>query len=110
MMLQTYALHFLRENPNMPAMVGIGLEPLGTVGGSEDLLYGEQFEWTKRKLKVWRKTKTRSTLRDRTGSSGAVRKATSGLIYPGAPPDPVMPSTMNRKQRRAAKARARKKK
>jgi hypothetical protein len=31
-------------------MVGIGLEPLGSGGGSEDLLYGEQLQWTKEEI------------------------------------------------------------
>ena len=83
MMLQTYVLH-LRENPNLPAVVGIGFEPLGSGGGSEDLVYGEQFEWTKEEIQNLKKDKERFDVARPQRIKWSRRKATSGLTYPGA--------------------------
>jgi hypothetical protein len=109
-MLQTYVLHFLRENPNLLGMVGIGLEPLGTGGGSEDLMYGEQFDWTAEEIQTLEKNKEEFDIARPHRIKWSRPK---GNEWPDVPKRKqvasVKPYTMNRKERRAAKARARKK-
>jgi hypothetical protein len=111
MMLQTYVLHFLREHPNLPAMVGIALEPLGSGGGSEDVMYAEQFEWTEEEIQNLQKDKDQFDIarperiewsRPKGNEWPEVPK--SFVLYPDSQP------AMNRKERRAARARARRRK
>lgn len=109
MMLQTYVMHFLRERPDLPAMVGIGLEPLGSGGGSEDLLYAEQFEWTNEEIQNLEKDKDTFDIARPHRVKWSRPKGNEWPDIPCATAGSVMPYTMNRKERRAAKARARKK-
>ena len=111
MMLQTYAMHFLHAHRNLTGIVGIGMEPLGSGGGTEDLMYAEQFEWTVEQE------------RDLEDDRKQFDIAKPGRVKWTRPkgnewPEPERPNVAvsqrysiqpNRKARRAAKARARKK-
>jgi hypothetical protein len=44
--LETYALTFLRMNPHLERVVGIGTEPPGSRGSSEDLIHVTRPVWT----------------------------------------------------------------
>lgn len=111
MMLQTYALHFLRENSHLPSIVGIGLEPLGSGGGSEDILFAEQFEWTEKEIRDLEADKMQFDIArpERIKWSYPKGNEWPDVQRPSAV-YPAMPFKMNRKERRAAKARARRKK
>jgi hypothetical protein len=115
-MLRTYALAYLRQEPRLPAIVGIATEPLlsdSSEGRSEDLLYAEQPEWTPELIADLEKDqKTFDVLRP-----GRIKVTEySGDEYPEVPApvfqqfDPFWePPPPNRKQRRAAEARRRSK-
>jgi hypothetical protein len=109
MILQTYVLHFLQTNPHLPAMVGIAFEPLGSGAGSEDVMYAEQHDWTEQEIEDLEKDKAQLDI----AKPGRIQMTRpqgdewpevprSFLLYPENSPPP-----MNRKQRRAAKSRAR---
>jgi hypothetical protein len=109
-----YAKGLLEQHPHLKRVIGISCEPPGQAhGGSEDLVYAEQAEWTdvdRRAIK--QDCKTYGVLQDQL-------KATpwSGQEYPdvetivieteaGSTPN----AGMNRKQRRALAATTRRKK
>ena len=111
LILQTYAMHFLHEHRNLTGIVGIGLEPLRSGGGSEDLMYAEQFEWTAEQERDLEADKERFDIArpERvkwSRPSGNEWPEVEGLRVSMSPRNSLQP---NRKARRAAKARARKK-
>jgi hypothetical protein len=110
-MLECYALTFLERYPHLARVVGITTEPPqeggSSAGSSEDLILAEQPVWT---------DNLRASLKERQAAFGIVKEgnysvyALQGTEYPEVTP-PIPPTTksrpMNRKQRRAMKAKAR---
>jgi hypothetical protein len=111
-MLRTYVLAYLRQEPRLPAIVGIATEPLlsnSADGRSEDLVYAEQLEWTAQLIAGLEKDQQNF---DVLRPERVKRTLISGDEYPKTPVPTVRFSDqmpMNRKQRRAAESRNRRK-
>lgn len=107
---QIYSRGLLERHSHLKRVVGISLEPPDQGrGASEDLIYAEQYEWT---------DQDRETIRKDCEAAGVLQNVKEyryqGAEFPEAEsilvehPIPTSPSSyLNRKQRRALKARTR---
>jgi hypothetical protein len=105
-MLETYALAILKDYSALKRVVGIAMEPAGCGGSSEDLILVEPGEWTDNLLR---------TLEERKKLYGIMQNVEQYSVGGDEFPSPTLApariaekSGKNRKERRAARARAKK--
>ncbi len=108
---QIYAKGLLELHPHLKQVVGISLEPPDQGrGGSEDLIYAEQYEWTEHDRETIRKDcETAGVLQNlkEYRYQGEEFPEVETITIERAVPPPSG-SHLNRKQRRALEARTRK--
>jgi len=112
--LETYALGLLHEYKTLRRVVGIGTEPSGTGSSSEDLIFVDDIEWTDDLVKsVEERKEIYGIMQPERMIKRPVREdeypAVSGG-FRGPMSQGAEPPQMNRRQRRAMKARERKNK
>lgn len=113
-MLETYALTFLRKYPNLKRIVGIATEPPANsgekIGSSEDLILAEPPDWSQEFIKnLEERQRVFDVAREGRYKEYAIRGNEFPEVESGGTRIGDTPK-LNRKQRRALKARARKRK
>jgi hypothetical protein len=113
-MLQTYAMAYLRMDPRLPGIAGIATEPIQAAnahGHSEDMIYIPRPEWTPELLAQLAEDQERFDVlrpeRIRTRPVTGDEFPQVEAQQPRVRPITMRPPPMNRAQRRAATARAR---
>lgn len=112
--LETYALTFLRKNPNLKRIIGIATEPpaksASSAGSSEDLLLAEPPEWSDETIKILEK---RQRIFNVAREGRYKEYAMQGNEFPDVESSgrcDLDKSQLNRYQRRALKATTRRRK